>query len=100
MVPFHRCGSSTFIFRTVWAFGRGFGHSDDLPGGVAQFGAHGAAALPPTGKASMRTVPVQRGVMNTPVVPVFIRSKWASGTSIKLTARYSPPKKVKSAIWG
>ena len=24
-------------------FGRGFGHSDDLPGGVAQFGAHGAA---------------------------------------------------------
>ena len=53
-----------------------------------------------TGNRSTRVVPETMGVTKTAGAPALSRSKWAGAVSMKLTSRYSPPKKVKSAVWG
>ena len=98
-MPFHRWGFLTDRVRTVWGSAGALPLATMLP--AASF--RSTETVQPsasTGNRSRRVVPETMGVTKTALVPPFSRSKWAGAVSMKLTSRYSPPKKVKSAVWG
>ena len=98
-MPFHRWGALTARVMTRWGSAGAEPEATTAPS--ASF--RSTLTVQPsasTGNRSRRVVPETMGVTNTALVPPFIRSKWAGEVSIKLTSRYRPPKKVKSAVWG